>query len=156
MASGFTLRGLAFTEDPRYTYIESDLTGISTEKKAIISSLRQKYGLADHANLHFPTVNALDRDQLREAVKRLNRDEPLVVVNEGLFQYLSPDEMGTVVGNIANCWPNSRAADYTGFFDQRRGQPGSQAANFRRIVAEPLTQYVQERLRFPGAINGIA
>ena len=53
LASGLTLRGLAFTQDPRYTYIESDLTGISAEKNAIIASLRQKYGLADHANLIF-------------------------------------------------------------------------------------------------------
>jgi len=38
LASGLTMRGLAFTQDPRYTYIESDLTGISAKKKAIIAS----------------------------------------------------------------------------------------------------------------------
>src|SRR5512142_2492418 len=100
LASGLTLRGLVFTQDPSYTYLESDLTGISAEKKAIIASLRQKYGLADHGNLHFPAVNALDRSQIQAAVKPLDRGAPLVVVSEGLFPYLSPGEMRTVVGNI--------------------------------------------------------
>jgi len=137
LASGFTLRGLAFTEDPRYTYIESDLTGVSTEKKAIIASLRQKYGLADHANLHFPTVNALDRGQLREAVKRLKRDQPLVVVNEGLFQYLSPDEMGTVVGNIRELLAEFKGSWITPDFSIKDevNQVSEQQRNFRRIVA---------------------
>ncbi|HEX9013046.1 MAG TPA: hypothetical protein VF813_06000, partial [Anaerolineaceae bacterium] len=89
LASGLTLRGLAFTQDPRCTYLESDLSGISTEKEAIITRLRQKYGLADHGNLHFPVVNVLDRSQLEEAVKGLDRSQPLVIVNEGLFPYLS-------------------------------------------------------------------
>ena len=39
LASGLTLRGLAFAQDPAFTYIESDLTGISAEKEAIIARL---------------------------------------------------------------------------------------------------------------------
>src|SRR5512146_1054079 len=77
LASGLTLRGLAFTQDPRYTYLETDLAGISAEKQAIIARLRQKYGLADHANLHFAAVNALKRSQLQAAVKPLDRDQSL-------------------------------------------------------------------------------
>ena len=138
LASGLTLRGLLFTQDPRNTYIESDLAGISAEKKALIASLRQKYELVDHANLHFPAVNALDRGQLREAVQNLDRDQPLVVINEGLFQYLSPDEMRAVVGNLrellaefkASCWitPDFSIKDEV-------NQVSEQQRNFRRIVA---------------------
>jgi O-methyltransferase involved in polyketide biosynthesis len=137
LASGLTLRGLAFTQDPRYTYIESDLTGISAEKKAVIASLRQKYGLVDHANLHFPAVNALDRRQLQEAVKRLNRDQPLVVVNEGLFQYLSPDEMRAVVGNICELLAEFNGSWITPDFSIKAevNQVSEQQRNFRRIVA---------------------
>ncbi len=136
LASGLTLRGLAFTQDPRYTYIESDLTGISAEKKAIIASLRQKYGLADHANLHFPAVNALDRSQLHEAVTRLNRDQPLVVVNEGLFQYLSPDEMRAVVDNIRELLAEFKGSWITPDFSIKDevNQVSEQQRNFRRIV----------------------
>ena len=137
LASGLTLRGLVFTQDPRYTYIESDLTGIRAEKKAIIASLRQKYGLADHANLHFPAVNALDRSQLQEAVKRLNRDQPLVVVNEGLFQYLSPDEMRAVVSNIRELLAEFKGSWITPDFSIKDevNQVSEQQRNFRRIVA---------------------
>jgi len=137
LASGLTLRGLAFTQDPRYTYIESDLTGISAEKKAVIASLRQKYGLVDLANLHFPAVNALDRRQLQEAVKRLNRHQPLVVVNEGLFQYLSPDEMRAVVGNIRELLAEFNGSWITSDFsiNTEVNQVSEQQRNFRRIVA---------------------
>ena len=137
LASGLSLRGLAFTQDPRYTYIESDLSGISAEKKAIIGRLRQKYGLANHGNLHFPAVNALDRSQLQEAVKRLKRDQPLVVVNEGLFQYLSPDEMRAVVGNIHELLAEFKGSWITTDFSIKSevNQVSEQQRNFRRIVA---------------------
>ena len=137
LASGLSLRGLAFSQDPRYTYIESDLAGISAEKKAIIDRLRQKYGLADHANLHFPAVNALDRSQLQEAVKRLDRDQPLVVVNEGLFPYLSQDEMRAVVGNLRELLAEFKGSWITPDFSIKDevNQVSEQQRNFRRIVA---------------------
>lgn len=137
LASGFTLRGLAFTQDPRYTYIESDLTGISTEKKAIIASLRQRYGLADHANLFFPAINALDRGQLQDAVQGLDRKQPLVVVNEGLFQYLSPDEMLSVVSNVRELLAEFQGSWITTDFSIKAevNQVSKQQRKFRRIVA---------------------
>ncbi len=137
LASGLTLRGLTFTQDPRYTYIESDLAGISTEKKAVIASLRQKYGLADHGNLHFPAVNALDRRQLQEAAKLLNGDEPLVVVSEGLFPYLSRDEMRTVVSNIGELLAECKGSWITTDFSIKDevNEVSEQQRNFRRIVA---------------------
>ncbi len=137
LASGLTLRGLVFTQDPSYTYLESDLTGISAEKEAIIANLRQKYGLADHANLHFPAVNALDRSQLQPAVQPLDRNQPLVVVSEGLFPYLSRDEMRLVVGNIRDL-----LAEFQGFWittdfsiKDEVNQVSDQQRKFRRIVA---------------------
>ncbi len=137
LASGLTLRGLAFTQDPRYTYIESDLTGISTEKKAIIDILRQEYRLADHANLHFPAVNALDRSQLLAAAKRLDRGQPLAVVNEGLFPYLTPDEMRTVMGNIRELLAEFKGSWITTDFSIKDevNQVSEQQQKFRRIVA---------------------
>ncbi len=137
LASGITLRGLAFTQDPRYTYIESDLTGITAEKKAIIASLRQKYGLADYGNLHFPAVNALEHSELQEAVKLLDREQPLVVASEGLFPYLSPDEMRTVVANIRELLVEFRGSWITTDFSIKEevDQVSEQQRKFRRIVA---------------------
>ncbi len=137
LASGLTLRGLSFTQDPRYTYLESDLTGITAEKQAIIASLREKHGLADHANLHFPAVNALDRSQLQEAVKRLDRGQPLVVVSEGLFPYLSPDELHTVARNTRDLLAEFNGTWITTDFSIKDevNQVSDQQRNFRRIVA---------------------
>jgi O-methyltransferase involved in polyketide biosynthesis len=138
LASGLSLRGLAFTQDPQYTYIESDLTGISAEKELIIARLRQKYGLADHANLHFPAVNALDRSQLQQAVKPLDRSQPLVIVNEGLFPYLSSDEMRSVVGNIRELLAEFKGSWITPDFSIKDevNQVSEQQRNFRRIVVK--------------------
>ncbi len=138
LASGLTLRGLAFAQDPRYTYLESDLTGITAEKKAIIARLRQKYGLVDHANLHFPAVNALDRSQLQAAVQLLDRDQPLVVVSEGLFPYLSSDEMRAVVGNIRDLlteFQGSRWITPDFSIKEEVNQVSEQQQKFRKIVA---------------------
>ncbi len=137
LASGLTLRGLSFTQDPRYTYLESDLTGITVEKQAIIARLRQKYGLSDHANLYFPALNALDRGQLQEAVKRLGRDQPLVVVSEGLFPYLSRDEMRTVASNIRELLAEFQGSWITTDFSIKEevNQVSEQQRKFRRIVS---------------------
>ncbi len=138
LASGLALRGLAFTQDPRYTYIESDLTSITAEKRAIIASLRQKYGLADYGNLHFRAVNALDRHQLQEATRLLNRAEPLLVVSEGLFPYLSPQEMRAVVANIVDLlaeFPESSWITTDLSIKGEVDQVSEQQRKFRRMVA---------------------
>jgi O-methyltransferase involved in polyketide biosynthesis len=81
-------------------------------------------------------VNALNRSQLKEAAKRLNRNQPLVVVNEGLFQYLSPEEMRTVVGNIRELLSEFQGSWITSDFSIKDevNQASAQQRNFRRIV----------------------
>ncbi len=137
LASGLALRGLAMSQDADVNYIESDLTGISAEKAQLIAILRARYGLADHHNLSFPAVNAIEMSQLREAVKTLRPDAPLAVVNEGLFPYLSSAEMQDVARNIhdlllefSGCWitPDfSIRSEVTQVPEQQR--------EFRRIVS---------------------
>ena len=65
LASGFSLRGLAVTQDPKLTYVESDLEELTEEKASLVADLRRQYRLADHANLHLVTADALDRSRLR-------------------------------------------------------------------------------------------
>lgn len=100
LASGFSLRGLAVTQDPKVTYVESDLEELTEEKASLVADLRRQYRLADHGNLHLVTADALDRSQLRSAAKGFRRDQPIAVVNEGLLLYLSATEMATVARNI--------------------------------------------------------
>jgi O-methyltransferase involved in polyketide biosynthesis len=137
LASGLALRGLAMSQDGDVTYVESDLSAISAENAQVISILRVRRGLADHHNLSFPAVNSIDMTQVLRAVMTLHRGAPLAVVNEGLFPYLSPDEMHTVARNIrqmllefGGCWitPDfSIRSEVTQVTEQQR--------RFRRIVS---------------------
>ncbi len=137
LASGLALRGLVMTQNADVNYIESDLTSISAEKAQLIAILRARYGIADHHNLSFPVVNAIEMSQLREAVKTLRRDAPLAVANEGLFPYLSHAELQDLAHNIHDlllefngCWitPDfSIRGEVTRVSEQQR--------KFRRIVS---------------------
>ncbi len=137
LASGLALRGLAMSQDATMNYIESDLTSISAEKAQLITTLRARYGLADHHNLSFPAINAIEMSQLREAVKTLRRDAPLAVVNEGLFPYLSSAELQDVVRNIHDLLLEFSGCWITPDFSIRSQvtQVSEQQREFRRIVS---------------------
>lgn len=100
LASGLSLRGLVMARDPAVTYIETDLEGMTTEKAALVSGLRQKYSLADYGNFSLHAANALDVQQLVSAAGRFRGDGPVAVVSEGLFPYLTMGEMKTVALNV--------------------------------------------------------
>jgi O-methyltransferase involved in polyketide biosynthesis len=100
LASGVALRGLAMTQDPSVTYVESDLPELTDEKVSLVAALCRQYNLAIHGNLHLVAANALDQHQLQTAVKHFQRHQPIAVVHEGLLPYLSISEMATVVRNI--------------------------------------------------------
>ena len=100
LASGLSLRGLAMTQDPGVTYVESDLEELTDEKAALVSDLRCRYRLATYGNLHLVIANALDRHELQTAIQNFLGGKSIVIVNEGLFQYLSAGEMETVARNI--------------------------------------------------------
>jgi len=99
LASGFSLRGLAMARDEGYSYVESDLDDLTSEKTQIIHELGIDYPLANGVH-HFASVNALDFDQLRAATSSFDRNKPLVVVNEGLIQYFSVAERQTLARNV--------------------------------------------------------
>lgn len=100
LASGLSLRGLAMTQEPDIMYVESDLEELTAEKAILVDEIRRQYRLTQHGNLHLMVANALDQNELRVAVENFRHDQPIVVVNEGLFQYLSAGEMKTVALNI--------------------------------------------------------
>jgi O-methyltransferase involved in polyketide biosynthesis len=114
LASGFSLRGLAMTRDPSITYIDTDLESLDTEKERLISELRLQYSIENLGNYHIATANALDLAELKAAIRPFRRDQPIVIVNEGLIIYFSPTERVTLAKNIlrsaAEIW---RCMDYT-------------------------------------------
>ena len=137
LASGFSLRGLAVTQDPRLTYVESDLEELTEEKASLVADLRRQYRLADHGNLHLVTVDALDRSQLRSAAKGFRRDQPIAVVNEGLLLYLSATEMATVARNIRDLLIEFDGVWITPDFSVKQDvkEVSEQQRRFRRVVA---------------------
>jgi len=137
LASGFSLRGLAVTQDPKVTYVESDLEELTDEKASLVADLRWQYQLAEHGNLHLVTADALDRSQLRSAAKSFRRDRPIAVVNEGLLQYLSATEMATVARNIRDLLMEFDGVWITPDFSLKQDvkDVSEQQRRFRRVVA---------------------
>ena len=100
LASGFSLRGLAMTKDSRFVYVESDLQGVNDEKIKLVNQIRSKYSIPDKGNHHLVTANALIYSELEQTLQYFSMDQPLVIVNEGLIQYLSEAERDAVADNV--------------------------------------------------------
>ena len=137
LASGFSLRGLAVTQDPQVTYVESDLEELTDEKVSLVADLRRQYRLGEHGNLHLVTADALDRNQLQSAARSFRRDQPIAVVNEGLLQYLSATEMATVARNIRDLLMEFDGVWITPDFSLKQDvkEVSEQQRRFRRVVA---------------------
>ncbi len=71
LASGYSLRGLAMSQDKDIFYVESDLSGVNEEKNKLVEALRAKYDLADFGNHQIVTANALERSDLEAATADL-------------------------------------------------------------------------------------
>jgi O-methyltransferase involved in polyketide biosynthesis len=106
LASGFSLRGLAMSATSGLTYIESDLQGINDEKNRLVAELVAKHNLDGLDRHHIVTANALHFSEIEAATHLLRKDRPLVVVNEGLLNYLSADERSLVAANVRKLLSN--------------------------------------------------
>lgn len=100
LASGVSLRGLAMTSDPEMIYVETDLPGMSAEKKAIVQKIREQRNILERSNLFFREVNVLNLSELEEAMTPFSKDKPVAIIHEGLFQYLSFEEKSLTANHI--------------------------------------------------------
>jgi len=100
-ASGLSLRGLAMTSNPEITYVETDLPGMSTEKKAIVQQIQKQQHIPQRKNLFFKEANVLDRTEVERAVEPFSKDKQVAVIHEGLFQYLSLPEKELAATHIS-------------------------------------------------------
>jgi O-methyltransferase involved in polyketide biosynthesis len=137
LASGVSLRGLAMTQDPSVTYVESDLQELTDEKVSLVSALCRQYDLAFPGNLHLVAANALDHHQLQTAVKHFRRHQPIAVVHEGLLPYLSASEMATVARNIRDLLVECGGVWITPDFSlkEEARHASDQQRQFRALVA---------------------
>ena len=87
LAAGFAFRGAAMASQS-LRYIETDLPEIHSERVRLAAEL----DLADRAELRFAAADATERADVERAAALLAPDQPIAIVCEGLFQYLTRDE----------------------------------------------------------------
>lgn len=99
-ASGISLRGLAMTQDPELTYVETDLPELNQEKISLVQNIMYKNNITRRPNLFFHATNILNYAEIEEALKHFDPKAPLLIVHEGLMQYLSKEEKKIAAKNI--------------------------------------------------------
>jgi O-methyltransferase involved in polyketide biosynthesis len=100
LATGLSPRGLELTADPKYYVVETDLDEILAEKRILLADLQRRHRLDVRNNHRLAAANALDLDQLLAAANYFKSSQRLLVVHEGLLQYLSSSETEHVARNI--------------------------------------------------------
>lgn len=118
-ASGIALRGLAMTQNRSLTYIETDLLELTEEKIKLVSHLQKKYALKTD-QVHFKTVNILNYEEIMPILELFDRKKPLLIVHEGLFQYLSKPEKKQATKNIHRIFNKFKGVWITPDFDTAR------------------------------------
>ena len=99
-ASGIALRGLAMTENPDLTYVETDLPGLTEEKTKLLDTIMSRHGLKTRGNLFFHVANILNYEEIEPALKHFQGNTPIAIVHEGLLQYLTHPEKRAAAINI--------------------------------------------------------
>lgn len=111
LASGYSLRALDLTRHGAVRYVEADLPEVTATKRALLEKLRRQHGLGSNPNHVVAVADALDLEQVRAAAV-LDHGQPVVVLCEGLIQYLSREETERLATNVrrvlgefaGGCW----------------------------------------------------
>lgn len=102
IASGLSPRGLHIGSS-HSVYLETDLEEMIQQKRAITEAVRRREGSSASPNHLFQMLNSLDYKQLESAgktIRQIDGENPIAVVNEGLFMYLDDAEQKQVRDNI--------------------------------------------------------
>jgi O-methyltransferase involved in polyketide biosynthesis len=89
LSSGFSFRGLDFSQRKEVHYIDTDLPDMVAQKKEFINALKGDSKLK--GELELLPLNALDEKKFREVVSHFSPGE-IAIVNEGLLMYLDMNE----------------------------------------------------------------
>jgi len=100
LAAGLSPRALDLTADPRCFCVETDLDGIIAEKRTLLAAIHRRHRIPTRNNHRLTAANALDPDQLLAAATYFKAGQRLLIVHEGLLQYLSSSETEQVARNI--------------------------------------------------------
>lgn len=98
VAIGRSPRDLILTENPKITYVATDLLDSLINHELIIKDLMKEHKLK-RPNLHFAAANALNLNELESAEKILPEGE-IVIISEGMMVYFSMEEKRVFLENI--------------------------------------------------------
>jgi O-methyltransferase involved in polyketide biosynthesis len=100
LASGYSLRGLDLTQRGSLHYVETDLRDVVATKLELLTDVRRRHNIAPNPLHVITAADVLDLDQLRAATAGFKRDQPLMVLCEGLVGYLTREETGRLTTNV--------------------------------------------------------
>ena len=100
LGAGLSPRGMTLSAEPHIFYLETDLEEMIGEKRALLATLQRRHRLPPRNNLRVLAASALDRDQLRTAANYFKAGQRLLILHEGLLQYLTATETELVARNI--------------------------------------------------------
>lgn len=96
IACGFTTRGLSLcNKNSNIRYVEFDLPQVINLKVELIKKFSEIPN-----NLKFVSGNALDKNNLNEALKFFDIKKPIAVINQGFMRYLNFEEKEILAKNI--------------------------------------------------------
>ena len=95
-AAGVAPRALVLSEDRSMLIVETDLPELLEEKRLIVEAL---IPLSERTNYHLRSANVLEAEEVWNAAALFKRD-PITVVHEGPFQFLTLSERKQFAGNI--------------------------------------------------------
>jgi O-methyltransferase involved in polyketide biosynthesis len=138
IGTGLSPRGFNITADAQIFYVETDLPEIVEEKRLLLGALQRRHHLIPHNNLRLTVANALERDQLQAAASAFKSGQRLVILHEGLLQYLSASETERVAGNIHKLLGQYGGAWITPDFSLRSDAEhvSEEQKYFRRVIAQ--------------------
>jgi O-methyltransferase involved in polyketide biosynthesis len=90
ISSGYSLRSLAFAMEKSVHYIDTDLPKVVATKEQFIQCL-ERIEVRKDSKLELLPLNILDESSFQEIVGHFTQG-PIVIVNEGLLQYLNRQE----------------------------------------------------------------
>jgi O-methyltransferase involved in polyketide biosynthesis len=102
IASGLSARGLERMSKPS-VYIETDLPDMLATKQKVVKKILAEKSTAPSPNHHFYALNAIDPNGWDELGRRFfsGNKSNIVVIHEGLAQYLNGEEKVKLRDNIA-------------------------------------------------------
>ena len=95
LASGLLPRGMILSENPKITFVESDLAVMLHQKQQLVHQV-----IGDRANLHFAAIDATDNLNVLSLNEYFQLDQPVTILCEGLLMYLTLAEKQRVFANV--------------------------------------------------------